>query len=233
MKKDNFILDGRACILYADEAPEQLLIQPTDENEEKMLDSEISHIRALTDRPFAFACFRIYDWNSELSPWQAPPVFGDAPFGSGAGATLEFIEKRLIPELTGRLSVDSIPVVLGGYSLAGLFALWAGYTSGRFAAVAAASPSVWFPGWTDFVKEHSPQTGFVYLSLGTREEKTRNRIMAAVGDNLRLNYELLKAQGAGCVLEWNEGNHFSQPDLRTAKGFAGCVTSPALRSGGV
>ena len=32
-------------------------------------------------------------------------------------------------------------------------------------------------------------------------------------------FELL-SQGTDCVLEWNEGNHFKEPDLRTAKGFA-------------
>lgn len=41
---------------------------------------------------------------------------------------------------------------LGGYSLAGLFSLWAAYQTNLFAGIAAASPSVWFPGFLDYAK---------------------------------------------------------------------------------
>ena len=33
-------------------------------------------------------------------------------------------------------------------------------------------------------------------------------------------YEFLKDNGIDCVLEWNKGNHFKNPDMRTAKAFA-------------
>ena len=62
----------------------------------------------------------------------------------------------------------------------------------------------------------------IYLSMGLKEEKTRNRVMATVGDNIRRQYELLLSQDIS-TLEWNEGNHFTVPALRTAKGFAWCV----------
>ena len=44
--------------------------------------------------------------------------------------------------------------------------------------------------------------------------------MASVGDRIRETYDLLRAQNIDCVLEWNEGNHFRDPELRTAKAFA-------------
>lgn len=44
--------------------------------------------------------------------------------------------------------------------------------------------------------------------------------MAAVGDRIREIDGSLKAQGIDCVMEWNEGNHFRDPDLRTARSFA-------------
>ena len=61
-----------------------------------------------------------------------------------------------------------------------------------------------------------------YPSLGIREEKARNKAMAAAGDDTRRQYELLRNAGAvkQCVPEWNPGNHFVDSDLRTAKGFA-------------
>ena len=63
----------------------------------------------------------------------------------------------------------------------------------------------------------------IYLSLGKKEEKTRNKIMAAVGDNIRRQYDTLKQLDLDVTLEWNEGNHFTEPEIRTAKGFMWCA----------
>jgi hypothetical protein len=60
----------------------------------------------------------------------------------------------------------------------------------------------------------------VYLSLGDKEEKTRNQMMAAVGDRIREAYKLLTQQGVRTELEWNKGGHFKEADLRTARAFA-------------
>ena len=62
----------------------------------------------------------------------------------------------------------------------------------------------------------------MYLSLGDKEEKTRNPVMKMVGNNIRRQIELLEGYPhcIDCVLEMNRGNHFKEPDLRTAKGFA-------------
>lgn len=62
--------------------------------------------------------------------------------------------------------------------MAGLFTLWAAYQTDAFAGVAAASPSIWFPDFLQYMKEHDIRTESVYLSLGDREEKTRNLVMA-------------------------------------------------------
>ena len=226
MKKDTITVNDRSCAVYTDAAPEYLLIQPADKREIEMADKEIMHIKTLTDAHFAFAAFEITDWNSELSPWEAPPVFGNEPFGSGAGGTLAFVEDTLIPMLTEKYSLNKdIPVMIGGYSLAGLFALWAVYTSERFAAAAAVSPSVWFPEWSEFIGKHSTAAENIYLSLGKKEEKTHNKVMAAVGENIREQYNILYSHGVNVTLEWNEGNHFTEPDIRTAKGFAHCLNA--------
>ena len=98
-------------------------------------------------------------------------------------------------------------IYIGGYSLAGLFALWAATRTDRFAGIAAASPSVWFPGFTDYLRANPVRSGAVYLSLGDREEKTRNPVMAEVGNRIRETEEILRGQGVKTVLEWNPGNH--------------------------
>lgn len=228
MTKDNITIASAACTVYADPSPQLLLLQPADRGELELLDQELGHIRSMTDRPFAFAAFEITDWNTQLSPWTAPPVFGNEPFGSGAAETLSFLETALVPELFRRFSLSKdTPVILGGYSLAGLFALWAAYSSDSFAAAAGASPSVWFPGWLDFISGRAPAVGRVYLSLGKKEEKARNKTMAAVGENIRRQYAELASNNIPSVLEWNEGNHFTEPELRTARGFAWCIDQTA------
>lgn len=199
-------------IEYGDPAAEAVLIQPADERELSGIDSEIAAIRRLTDRPFRLLAVKIEDWDRELSPWPAPAVFGREAFGGGAGATLHSILSACADTPGQR--------VIGGYSLAALFSLWAGYETDAFSAVAAASPSVWFPGFTEYMQSHTLRCPRVYLSLGDREEKTRNKVMSTVGDRIRQAREILTAQGAECVLEWNEGNHFRDAEERTARAFA-------------
>ena len=216
MRKQCFELDGRAVTLYTDDEPQILFIQPVDEHDTELLDAEIEAMRVCA-LPFALAAFEVRDWNRDLSPWEAPPVFGKVPFGGMAEETLSFVHDRLLPELRRRLGAD-MKLCLGGYSLAGLFALWAATRTDAFSGVAAASPSVWFPGWMEYVKENPMQAKDVYLSLGDREERAKNPVMATVGDCIREQYALLQADHI-VTLEWNPGSHFQDSEKRTARAF--------------
>ncbi len=221
MTKNEISISRRSCFLYQDEAATHLLIQPIDEHDLEVLDQEVKAIKELSDKPFSLVAFMIKDWNQELTPWAAPPVFGRIPFGSGAEKTLEFITSQLLPEIQ-----ENIPhLILGGYSLAGLFALWAGYQTDKFEAIAAASPSVWYPQWIDYASENRPLAKSVYLSLGDKEEKAKNPIMAQVGNAIRKQHELLMEQEINTILEWNTGNHFVDSDKRMAKGFAWAINN--------
>ena len=126
----------------------------------------------------------------------------------------------------GRKQYGTLPIVLGGYSLGGLFSLWAASQTDILTAVAAMSPSLWIANWAEYSAAHPVRTQYVYLSLGDREEFTRNRAVAQVGNNVRAEYARLTEQlGAGrCTLEWNPGNHFADGAIRTAKGFAWCLS---------
>ena len=216
MTKKEYTLSDRTCFLYQNEAAKHLLIQPIDEHDLEGLDQEVETIKELSDKSFSLVAFMIKDWNQELTPWGAPPVFGKTPFGDGAEKTLEFITSQLLPEVQ-----ENIPhLILGGYSLAGLFALWAGYQTGKFEGIAAASPSVWYPKWIYYASENKPLAKSVYLSLGDKEEKAKNPVMAQVGNAIRKQHELLTEQEINTLLEWNAGNHFVDSDKRMAKGFA-------------
>ena len=209
-------ISGRECRLYKDFKAEFLLVQPIDEHDLEVLDQEVEIIKKLSKKPFSLVAFMIKDWNKELAPWPAPPVFGKIPFGNGATDILNFIVSQLLPFVQEEIS----HVILGGYSLAGLFALWASYQTDRFEGIVAASPSVWFPKWIEYATENKPFAKSIYLSLGDKEEKAKNSVMAQVGNAIRKQNELLTEQIDNTILEWNPGNHFIDSEKRTAKGFA-------------
>ena len=53
--------------------------------------------------------------------------------------------------------------------------------------------------------------------------------MSQVGNAIRDIYDHLQSN-VDVTLEWNEGNHFKEPDLRLAKGFAWCLYGHKLES---
>lgn len=195
---------------YGNPESSNILIQMVDDHDLAVIQNEIKNIKEATD-DFYLIAIKVRDWNADLSPWKAPAVFGNEGFGDGAGETLKEVLK---------LCQDSSKnYYIGGYSLAGLFALWTSCQTDRFEGVAAASPSIWFPGFVEYMKENRSRCSTVYLSLGDKEEKVRNPVLSGVGDCIRETYALLKEQGVNCTLEWNKGNHFREPDIRTAKAF--------------
>lgn len=194
-----------------DRGAKKVLIYLTTEDDEESVNNVLELISKDTNESFCLAAYMIHDWNKELSPWPAPAVFGKEDFGDGAADTL----KTILNYCTDATKTYYI----GGYSLAGLFALWAAYNSEIFKGVAAASPSMWFPNFDTYMEEHEIKAGNVYLSLGDREEKTKNPVMATVGDKIKKAHTLLESKGVNCTFELNEGNHFKDVYIRTAKGY--------------
>ena len=200
--------------------PEVLLIQPLERKEVATIDHEISLIAQHTEHPFAMAAFKIEDWHLQLTPWHDDAISRREDVGLHAEETLQFITDELLPRM--RSLLGDMPIVLGGYSLAGLFSLWASTLSSEFQAIAAASPSVWIRDWQTYASAHPTRAQVVYMSLGRKEEHVRNVSMARVGDNIRFEHALLKQQlGEDCTtLQWNEGGHFVDMDSRTAIAYA-------------
>ena len=250
MLQKSFPLTDKTCFLYGNPQPSHLLIQPVGAQDlSGGLEKEVACLKKMAGEDFLLAAFEIRNWNQELSPWEAPPVWGTEAFGNGAAETLDFILRNLLPELKRRFSLSSeLPVILGGYSLAGLFSLWAAYQADVFSGIAAVSPSVWFTGWMEYALSHPIKTSRIYLSLGDKEERTKNQTMKTVGDNIRKLYQHYSAPDSvlscteelhhpqpeeqpstrhfllSCTLEWNPGGHFQHPEERTAQGFAWSIS---------
>lgn len=198
-------------LTFGDPGARTVLVQPVDGHDLAGIDNELRLIRESSPQPFRLIAVKVGSWNRDLSPWSAPAVFGDEGFEGKAQETLDGI----LPLLD-----EGCVCHIGGYSLAGLFALWAVCRTDRFRGAAAASPSVWFPGFLPFLQQQAVHASAVYLSLGDREEKARSPVLSAVGDRIRETDALLESRHIPHILEWNEGNHFRDGDIRTAKAFA-------------
>ena len=177
-------------------------------------------LRKMKTADFTLASIKITDWNSDLSPWAIPPVYkNDEPFTGGADAYLETLTGGIAPAIISELGSRPEYIALVGYSLAGLFAVYAMYRTKLFSWIASASGSLWYPGFMDYAKSHElaalPEK--LYLSLGDREARTRNQFMAKVEHNTRGLHEYYKSLGISTIFELNEGNHFKDAGLRIAK----------------
>jgi len=161
-------------------------------------------------------------WNDDLPPWDAPGLYpGSPPFNGGASGYLDFIEKSLLPEAAEKLGHMPTSPVIAGYSLAGLFAAYALVKSDIFRSAVCASPSLWFDGFTDYMALRADAlcNKRLYLSVGRREKRTRNRRMSRVEDSIRLAWSIAENAGAQTFFELNDGDHFADPELRLLKGF--------------
>lgn len=197
---------------YGNQDADTVLIQLSDEHELSLMNKEADAIRREVGENFRLIALKVNDWNDDLSPWKAPAVFGNSDFGGRAEETLQEV-LNFCSDLGGVRYI-------GGYSLAGLFALWAAYRTDLFDGVAAASPSIWFPGFTDFMRKNVIKCPAVYLSLGDCESRTRNTVMASVGDRIEEARTIICDGGTECTLEWNQGGHFRDSEIRTARAFS-------------
>ena len=223
MSHKTSIIDGRECFISDSVQPRYILIQTLGNHERSIFDRTAELISEASGIPFVLAAFQVFDWDLDLTPWHDDAINRNPEVGTKTGETLGYVTESLLPAL--ETEYGKLPVILGGYSLGGLFSLWSSMQTDRFAAIAAASPSLWIKDWLEYAKSHPVKAGKVYLSLGEREEHVKNRAIARVGDSVRGEYELLKSQlGDGnCTLVWNPGNHFQDGDKRLAAAFSWCI----------
>ena len=179
-------------------------------------------VKRTADRDFSLASVSGLDWNADLSPWPSPGVVkGGGPFGGGADAYLGQLEEEIIPEILGRMPAEPLRIIIAGYSLAGLFALYSLYRTRLFSGAASVSGSLWFPGFTEFAEsnEMMRRPERIYLSLGDKESQTANPVLAASEKKTRRMNEYFRSEGIETVFEMNPGNHFRDPCGRTARGI--------------
>ena len=149
------------------------------------------------------------DWNRDLSPWYSQKIFrGGEDFAGKADELLQEILAMDLPE----------KMIIAGYSLAGLFALYSCTLTDRFIGCVSASSSLWYPGFVDYLKTHPLHSKVVYFSLGDKEKNSRNPILSTIEDKTKEVYAMVSGY-ADCTLIMNPGNHFSDTAHRVEKGI--------------
>ena len=166
------------------------------------------------------------DWNKEMTPWFAPKLNQhDEDCLGKADEYIEELTTEIIPKVEDYIKKDLRKNItyyaIAGYSLGGLFAVYATYKTDIFKKVVSASGSFWFPNFVEYIKENEMKSKIqsMYFSLGNKESKVRNQVLATVEENTKEIENIYHSQGIKTIYEENEGNHFSEPDLRMAKGI--------------
>ncbi len=163
------------------------------------------------------------DWNRDLSPWPCPSPFPRTPpFAGGADAYLRLLCEEILPGAESVLETAPRWRGIAGYSLAGLFALYALCGTAAFSRAASASGSLWFPGFREYLFSHEPlcRPDRLYFSLGNRESRTRNPLLRTVQEATEEIRAFYQGRGISTVFQQNPGNHYSHTPERTAAAIA-------------
>lgn len=172
--------------------------------------------------PFTLVAISSLDWFHDMVPWDSPPVFKNAaPCTGGADDYLQRLTQEIVPAAEEGLSEGPRWRGIAGYSLAGLFALYAIHQTALFSHVGCMSGSLWFPGFKDYLFSHKPirWPAHIYFSLGDKEHKTRNPILQYVQQNTEEIQAFYQQRGIDTIFQLQPGNHNHNPAARTAAGI--------------
>ena len=179
-------------------------------------------VSKLQDRNLILAAVEGLEWERDLSPWPAPAAFkGGTDFTGGADLYLDELTGNIIPAVEKEFGFTPRRRIIAGYSLAGLFAVYAMCKSDCFSDVLSASGSFWYDGFLEFINENGLKRvpGKAYFSLGNKEAQTKNERMSVVGERTADLVDYFQGMAARTKFELNKGGHFDDPEGRMVKGI--------------
>lgn len=163
------------------------------------------------------------DWDDSLTPWTAPGLYdGDADFGGEAHITLSEIIAEAIPEVERSEGFAPSKRAICGYSLGGLFALYAFTHADYFQACACLSGSVWYEGWPKYLGnlDFDANGRFAFLSIGSKEKRAPQKILHRVQDSMETCAEILREHGCQVEYSVGPGGHLDYGQERFSAGLA-------------
>ncbi len=225
MGTKTFETGGKQVTLYESEENNSPLILLNTYSDEGA--SVIQAMREMDTPDCSLLVVSNLNWDHDMSPWYSPPIIkNDTPFTGGADDYLNLMLTKILAE--ARSMLHGIPRFIGiaGYSLAGLFALYAMYRCDAFDRTASISGSLWFPDFREYALTHGmkKRPDKIYLSLGDKEAKTRNALLKTVQERTEQIAVHYKQIGLDVTWELNPGNHFKDAALRSAKGIKAILT---------
>ena len=159
-----------------------------------------------------FVLLEISDWDRFLSPWKMENPFQRREDFRGEGDVTLSELLSLIPEVEKNRKYRSRSLI--GYSMGGLFALWASTRTDLFDSVSSVSGSLWFEGLKDYLSQNRANAERIYLSLGKKEKKSSSPIISTVEEKTKEIFSLLSSQSYFVEYKEEEGGHFDNEGQR-------------------
>ena len=174
--------------------------------------------------PFSLACIEISEsqWNTLLAPWDTPKNFPKyLRCQGGAKDFLKTLIENIVPQIQAHLSHPCGLQTIAGYSLAGLFSVFAMCQWDQVAGVCAVSGSFWYPDFQAWFLEHIPThlPRCVYFSTSEKEWDSKNSRLSSLKFTLETMEKSLAQKGVKTICQINSGNHFQNATLRLATGI--------------
>jgi len=167
--------------------------------------------------PFNLLTLSGLRWDEQLSPWRSEPVVTrDDHFEGGADVLLRNLLHDILPAALERGNLEPAYHCLSGYSMSGLFALYAACNTAQFTRIASASGSLWYPSLESYLATHpiNPAVTTAYFSIGDRESRTRHPILSTTQAITSRIATHLATLGVTTTFVLNPGNHFTAPTHR-------------------
>ena len=215
-----FEIGGKTVFVFHSNRPGSPVIYLNTYSDERQKIYEA--VQATGCPPFTLVTVSNLAWNHDMAPWDSPAAFKKGePFTGGADDYLRLLVEEIIPRAEKELPGPPAWRGIAGYSLAGLFALYAIYQTDVFSRVGCMSGSLWFPGFKEYVLSHEPKRwpDCIYFSLGDKESKTRNPVLKTVQEKTEEIQTFYQNKGIDTVFRLNPGNHFVQGIERTVAGI--------------
>ncbi len=161
-------------------------------------------------------------WDHDMTPWDCPPTSKfDTPCTGGADEYIQILTGEILPAAEKEFLGTPAWRGLAGYSLAGLFAVYAIYQTDLFSRIGSMSGSLWFPDFKEYVFTHEMKRrpDAAYFSLGDKESVTDNPYFKTTQRYTDEIQKYFAGQGIDSVFILNPGNHYANGDQRTADGI--------------
>ena len=208
---------GRTCGVTTGKRPRTLLFLCCGPEPEELLEALRPRCPALDTAALVFP--KGVEWDRDYAPWPSDELHG-RPIGGGGAALYREMVDVLLPAVKARFDgLEHVGVV--GYSLGGLFALYAASQSDSpFDRAASVSGALWYEGFADYAADAPfPRLSRAYLSLGRREAGRGRGPMGRVSTATERVAGTLSARlgEENVCFEWNNGGHFYEIPQRISR----------------